>query len=89
MSVRDSNVLHVSEILGEVPFKALAYGLVQAIEESEVEGIEDPSSDPAVMLFGAFIAFHTHVDANTVKGYRDQIEACRERHAQHEEMRLQ
>lgn len=80
MAVRDSHVLHVSEILGEVPFGMLAQGLVDAIVEAECEGVEDPSRDPAVMVFGAFIAFHTHVDVNTRKGYLTLIEMCRERH---------
>jgi hypothetical protein len=80
MAVRDSHVLHISEILGEVPFGMLAQGLVEAIIEAETEGIPDPSNDPAVMLFGAFIAFHTHADVNTVLGYKKLIELCRVRH---------
>jgi len=80
MSARDSHVLHLSEILGEVPFPMLAHGLVDAVVEAQVEGIDDPSRDPAVMLFGAFIAFHTHVDVNTVSGYNRLIELCRERY---------
>lgn len=80
MTVRDSNVLHIYEILGQVPFKMLAQGLVDAIEEAEVEGVQDPASDCAVMAFGVFIAFHTHVDVNTVQGYYKLLDLCRERH---------
>lgn len=80
--VRDSNVVHAHEILGEIPLKTLAQGLVDAISEAEVDGVEDPSRDPAVLVFGAFIAFHTHADVSTVKGYQDLIELCRLRHEQ-------
>lgn len=80
MTVRDSNVVHAHEILGEVPLKTLAQGLVDAIDEAEAEGIQDPSRDPAVLVFGAFIAFHTHADVSTVGGYQDLIEACRQRY---------
>lgn len=82
MNTRDSHVLHAHEILGEVPLKALAEGLVQAIEEAEAEGVTDPSRDPAVLIFGAFIAFHTHADVSTVGGYHQLIEHCRERFEQ-------
>ena len=82
MTIRDSHVLHAHEILGEVPLKALAEGLVQAIEEAEVDGVPDPSRDPAVLVFGAFIAFATHADVSTVGGYNQLIEHCRERYEQ-------
>lgn len=82
MNTRDSNVIHAHEILGEVPLKALAQGLVDAIAEAEVDGVEDPSRDPAVLVFGAFIAFHTHADVSTVGGYHDLIETCRQRYEQ-------
>lgn len=82
MRVRDSNVIHLSEVVGDVPFKMVAQGLLDAINEAEVEGIADPSRDPAVMLFGAYVAFHTHVDVNTVRGYHEQLELCRERQEQ-------
>lgn len=80
MNVRDSNVIHAHEILGEVPLKALAQGLVDAIAEAEVDGVRDPSRDPAVLVFGAFIAFHTHADVSTVGGYNKLIEQCRIRY---------
>lgn len=80
MNVRDSNVVHAHEIFGEIPLKALALGLVQALEEAEIDGVEDPSRDPAVLVFGAFIAFHTHADVSTIGGYLDKIEECRERY---------
>lgn len=79
MNSRDSHVVHAHEILGEVPLKTLAQGLVDAIEEAEAEGISDPSRDPAVLVFGAFIAFHTHADVSTVGGYMQLIDVCRER----------
>jgi hypothetical protein len=80
MTIRDSHVVHAHDILGEIPLETLAAGLVQAIEEAKAEGIVDPSSDPAVQVFGAFIAFHTHADVSTVGGYYELIERCRERH---------
>lgn len=82
MTTRDSHVLHAHEILGEIPLKALAAGLVQAIDEAEAEGVVDPSRDPAVLVFGAFIAFATHADVSTVGGYNQLIEDCRERFEQ-------
>lgn len=80
MNTRDSHVVHAHEILGEVPLKTLAEGLVKAIEEAEASGSPDPSRDPAVMVFGAFIAFHTHADIMSVGGYYELIDACRERY---------
>lgn len=80
MSTRDSNVIHACEILGEIPLRALAEGLVQALDEAEADGVENPASDPAVQVFGAFIAFHTHADVSTVGGYLEKIEQCRERY---------
>lgn len=85
MTQRDSHVVHAHEILGYVPLKVLAEGLVAAINESEAEGVE-PDRDPAVMLFGAFIAFHTHADVMHVRGYHDLIEQCQERHDRKEQI---
>lgn len=84
MTVRDSNAIHAAEILGEVPFTTLVRGLYDAVAECEVEGIEEPQRDPAVMVFGAFIAFHTHCDVNTRNGYMALLEMCRARHSEPE-----
>jgi hypothetical protein len=82
MSMRDSHVLHAVNILGEISLRTLAQGLLDAVIETEAEGITDPGRDPAVMAFGAFIAFHTHCDVATASNYLDAIERCAERHAQ-------
>lgn len=82
MNTRDSNVVHAHEILGEIPLRALAQGLVDAIDEAVVDGVTDPSRDPAVLVFGAFIAFHTHADVSTVGGYMGLIEECHARYEQ-------
>lgn len=80
MTIRDSHVIHAHEILGEVPLRTLAQGLIDALDEAEIDGVIDPSLDPAVLVFGAFIAFHTHADVSTVGGYNDLIEQCRARY---------
>ena len=59
----------------------LAHGLVRAIEAAEAEG-EAPEQDPAVCVIGAFIAFHTHADVNSVKGYNNLLSLCEQRAAQ-------
>ncbi len=59
----------------------LAKGLVDAIEAVEAEG-EAPERDPAICVIGAFIAFHTHADVNSVRGYSNLLSLCEERLAQ-------
>jgi hypothetical protein len=82
MTVRDSHVLHAVEILGQIPLRTLAQGLLDAVVEAEVDGITDIAHDPAVMAFGAFVAFHTHCDVATASNYLDAVARCAERHAQ-------
>lgn len=53
----------------------LARELAAAVEAIEQEGGE-PEQDPAVLVIGSLIAFHTHADVNTVKGYRDLLSMC-------------
>ena len=53
----------------------VATSLAQAVDEVVLEGGE-PVNDPAVLLLGAFVAFHTHADVNTVGGYHKLIELC-------------
>lgn len=59
--------------------------LVEAIDDVVLEGGR-PEDDPAVLLLGAFVAFHTHADINTVGGYHQLIEIC---HARVSERTLQ
>lgn len=60
------------------PLPALTKGLAQAVEEAIADG-ENPDACPAVMLLGAFVAFRTHADMNTVGGYRRLIDLCQDR----------
>lgn len=53
----------------------LATNLVEAIADVTLEG-GTPATDPAVLLLGSFIAFHTHADVNTAGGYRKLIDLC-------------
>lgn len=46
-----------------------------ALELAEV----DYQDDPAVLVLGAFIAFHTHADINTHGGYKRLIQLCSDR----------
>lgn len=39
----------------------------------------DPLQDPAVLVMGAFIAFHTNADVNSYGGYRRLIQRCADR----------
>lgn len=45
------------------------------LEEAEL----DPLQDPAVLVMGAFIAFHTNADVNSYGGYRRLIQRCADR----------
>lgn len=53
----------------------LATTLSQAVDEVVLEG-GNPTDDPAVLLLGAFVAFHTHADVNTTGGYHKLIDLC-------------
>lgn len=50
--------------------------LVEAIEEVEAEG-GAPEQDPAVLVLGTFVAFHTHADVNTTGGFHKLLDLCR------------
>lgn len=60
------------------PLRAVAEGLNYAVKEAEEAGV-NPSDDPAVLLLGAFVAFRTHADVNTVGGYRRLMALCEDR----------
>lgn len=64
------------ESAGRADLLTAVVGMYEAIVECEAEGVEDPSRDPAVMLFGAHVAFLTHFDVNTVQGYSSLLEQC-------------
>jgi hypothetical protein len=53
----------------------VATSLAEAVDEVTLEG-GDPTNDPAVLLLGAFVAFHTHADVNTTGGYHKLIDLC-------------
>jgi hypothetical protein len=61
-----------------VTLPELADGLVAAISAAEAEGLA-AGEDPAVLVIGSFIAFHTHADINTIRGYRDLLSLCEQR----------
>ena len=52
--------------------------LVEAIDEVEAEGGR-PGDDPAVLVLGAFVAFHTHADVNTTTGFHRLLDLCHTR----------
>lgn len=54
---------------------AIAHQLVDAIEDVESEG-GDPCADPAVLVLGAFVAFHTHSDVTSSKGFHHWLDLC-------------
>ncbi len=58
---------------------ALARAMVEAIDAVEAEQ-GDPVQDPAVLLLGSFIAFHTHADVNTYNGFSSLLELCKARY---------
>ena len=73
---RFMHAIAVSEQSFELP--ELAAIFADAVDEAAEEGV-DPTSDPAVLLVGAFISFHTHSDINTVGGYHRLLAMCAER----------
>ncbi len=48
---------------------------VQLLEASGHSAVDDP----AVLLLGAYISFHTHSDINTVGGYKRLVRLCEDR----------
>jgi hypothetical protein len=75
---RFERVLQISNAPERSSLIVLARALVSAIEETEVEGMRQ-DEDPSIMVLGAFIAFHTHADVNTVGGYHRLLEQCETR----------
>jgi hypothetical protein len=62
----------------EVPLVQLAAGFMLAVQQTLLEN-QHPQTDPAVLLLGAFIAFQTHADVNTNKGYHQLLGLCQDR----------
>jgi hypothetical protein len=62
----------------QISLLTLAKQFSLAVEQTEAEG-EDPARDPAVIVLGSFIAFHTHADVNTRGGYHELLGLCRHR----------
>lgn len=58
---------------------AIARAMVEAIDAIEAEQ-GDPVEDPAVLVLGTFIAFHTHADINTYNGFSSLLELCKARY---------
>lgn len=57
---------------------ALAHNFVMAVDQTVSEGLP-VESDPAVLVLGAFIAFQTHSDVNSTRGYRQLLTQCEDR----------
>lgn len=57
------------------PLINLARMFVHTLEQNEAEGT-DPMLDPATLVLGAFIAFRTHADINTMTEYQKLLAAC-------------
>lgn len=62
----------------DFPIASLAKNFHEAVEQTEAEGL-NALNDPAVLLLGAYIAFHTHADVNTASGYHKLIAMCHDR----------
>lgn len=60
------------------PIASLAKNFHEAVDQAEAEGL-DATTDPAVLLLGVYIAFHTHADVNTASGYHKLIAMCHDR----------
>lgn len=56
---------------------AVVEGMHYACQEAEAEGAQ-ADTDPAVILLGQLVAFRTHADVNTVRGFRTLIDLCQE-----------
>jgi hypothetical protein len=61
------------------PLLELAQQFVNAVQETLVEGAQ-PENDPAVLVLGTRIAFHTHADVNTYSGFERLMKLCNDRH---------
>ena len=56
----------------------LARTFALAVDQTVAEGLP-VESDPAVLVLGAFIAFQTHSDVNSTRGYRQLLTQCEDR----------
>lgn len=63
----------------DADLEIIAGGLLDAVREVKAEGLK-PEGDPAVMLYGARIAFVTHADMATEHMYRQLVDVCEARH---------
>lgn len=75
MTMRDTAIRALHEA-GGADLRSVVAGMVEALIECDAEGVEDASHDPAVMLFGAHVAFLTHFDINTMQGYTSLLNSC-------------
>lgn len=60
------------------PLAEIARAFALAVEQTIAEG-EDAGNDPAVLVLGAYIAFHTHADVATAQGYYRLLALCEQR----------
>lgn len=65
----------------DVPLAELAAEFLSAVIETTAEGAK-PELDPAVLVLGTRIAFHTHADVNTYSGFEKLMRLCNDRHEQ-------
>lgn len=49
-----------------------------AVEQIETEG-NSVEEDPAILVIGSFISFHTHADINTFNGFTQLLDLCARR----------
>jgi hypothetical protein len=71
------NALEAGQSGTAVPsLSTIAHQLVEAINEVEAEG-GNPHTDPAVLVLGGFIAFHTHSDVTSAQGFNHWLNLCR------------
>jgi len=71
-------VIQTSVAPGQEPLINITAALMLALVQLYAENL-DPLQDPAVLILGAYIAFHTHADVNTNVGYRKLLEQCNDR----------
>lgn len=71
----DEFVVQASQSSNLPPLSELLQVMAEYVVALEEAGLP-PTEDPAVLLLGAYISFHTHADINTVGGYKRLIGAC-------------
>ena len=75
---RFSYVLKSAVAPTHAPLIELAQQFLSAVEETMAEGAK-PELDPAVLVLGTRIAFHTHADVNTYSGFEKLMKLCSDR----------